>query len=119
MIEFVPAGSVNEDDTGKYIPDVRSYSISKARFITSRKRTRNMLDLTNSWKRIVLKSLDADASNPLEEESSSRVDFHPTSRPANVGEDDSEKEIIIHKRERSPNNPQWDSAYIGTHGSYR
>jgi hypothetical protein len=44
------------DDT-IFIPDVRKINILNSRVITSRKRTRNLLDLTNLWKKVVFSQL--------------------------------------------------------------
>ncbi|TBU65182.1 hypothetical protein BD310DRAFT_764393, partial [Dichomitus squalens] len=41
-----------------YVPDVRKISLIDRRMIVSRKRTRNMFDLTSSWKRMVFQKLD-------------------------------------------------------------
>jgi hypothetical protein len=41
------------------VPDVRKIDILDRRVITSRKRTRNLLDLTSLWKKTVLEKLDA------------------------------------------------------------
>ena len=47
----------NQD--GKFnIPDIRKINILNRRMIVSRKRTRNLFDLTNLWKKIVLSNMD-------------------------------------------------------------
>ena len=43
---------------GHLLPDVRQLDILKRRTIVSRKRTRNLFDLTNLWKNIVLLKMD-------------------------------------------------------------
>ncbi|KAH7916986.1 hypothetical protein BV22DRAFT_990151, partial [Leucogyrophana mollusca] len=45
-------------DDSLYIPDLRKIDILNRRIITSRKRTRNLFDLTGLWKKIVLEKLD-------------------------------------------------------------
>jgi hypothetical protein len=45
------------------MPDIRKIGFDKARMIVSRKRTRNLFDLTNLWKKTVLETLDRDASD--------------------------------------------------------
>lgn len=48
------------------LPDIRKLDILNRRFIVSRKRTRNLFDLTSLWKKVVLSRLDEDASAPDE-----------------------------------------------------
>ncbi|KAF8124644.1 hypothetical protein K438DRAFT_1542043, partial [Mycena galopus ATCC 62051] len=43
-----------------WLPDVRKINILNRRMIVSRKRTRNLFDLTNLWKNTVLLQLDDD-----------------------------------------------------------
>jgi len=40
------------------IPDIRKLDILQRQMIISRKRTRNLFDLTNLWKNIVLTNMD-------------------------------------------------------------
>jgi hypothetical protein len=60
--DFVGVGSttftdLNGDEVS--VPDVSKIGIFNRRWITSRKRTRNLFDLTNLWKKTVLETLDA------------------------------------------------------------
>ena len=55
----LPLGS-NGDLT--LMPDVRKIGFSDKRILVSRKRTRNLFDLTSLWKHTVLTTLDKDAS---------------------------------------------------------
>jgi hypothetical protein len=48
------------------IPDVRTIGFTNRRMIVSRKRTRNLFDLTSLWKKTVLTRLDRDALEPEE-----------------------------------------------------
>ena len=57
-----------------YIPDIRKLDILKRKIITSRKRTRNLLDLASLWKKTVLESMDTQI---LEEEYYNPL-FNPT-----------------------------------------
>lgn len=66
-------GKLNEElcsevwsrETGELIwmPDIRKIDIANRRVIVSRKRTRNLFDLTSLWKKIVVTTLDRDASD--------------------------------------------------------
>lgn len=53
-------------DGVKPVPDIRKLDFLHRRVIMSRKHTKNLLDLTSIWKKIVLLQLDKDASNPLD-----------------------------------------------------
>ena len=44
-----------------WLPDTRKLGIQNRRLITSRKRTRNLFDLTSLWKKIVIDTLDEQA----------------------------------------------------------
>jgi hypothetical protein len=48
-----------------YVPDFRKLKLSKARTITSRKRVRNLMDLTNLWKKEVLLGIDRSLSQDV------------------------------------------------------
>jgi hypothetical protein len=48
------------------MPDVRKINFANKRILVSRKRTRNLLDLTSLWKKTVLSTLDNDASTQNE-----------------------------------------------------
>ncbi|KAJ6524379.1 hypothetical protein B0H19DRAFT_847122, partial [Mycena capillaripes] len=45
----------------KLLPDVRKTDILSRRMIVSRKRTKNLFDLTNLWKRAVIEKMEEDA----------------------------------------------------------
>jgi hypothetical protein len=49
-----------------WLPDIRKISMLDRRFLVSRKRTRNMFDLTNLWKQDVFAKLDEKVSEELE-----------------------------------------------------
>ena len=53
------------DGSFQMIPDIRKTDIFNRRTIVSRKRTRNLFDLTSLWKKTVLQKYEIDASNPL------------------------------------------------------
>lgn len=69
------------------LPDIRKIGILNRRMIVSKKRTRNLFDLTNLWKRTVLLRLDADVLDPdnqlsdseesVASDSSHRMDMDP------------------------------------------
>jgi hypothetical protein len=117
--------------------DVRGTGILESRVIVSRKRTRNMLDLTNLWKKSVLESLERDVlgeiannvrvavarpTNSLDYDVNTQVVGH---RPANrrsgaaiIYEDDEDMEITIGRRS-SPTNEtgsQWASGSMQSWG---
>jgi hypothetical protein len=103
--------SVTESDNGdgQYIADVRKLSVSSSRMITSRKRTRNLLDLTNLWKRVVLESIDEQAAvEPVVSISDNNV---RVVTPEVVGTrnevSDDEDTQYIHRRSSSPTPTQW------------
>jgi hypothetical protein len=48
------------------IPDVRTIGFANRRMIVSRKRTRNLFDLTSLWKKTVLNRLERDVLEPEE-----------------------------------------------------
>ena len=61
-LEATSAGLLSriQDSQGRVCehPDVRKLEILSSRMIVSRKRTRNLFDLTNLWKRLVLTKMD-------------------------------------------------------------
>ena len=58
--------NIDEDGRRECIPDVTKLnSLMRARWIISRRRTRNLFDLTNVWKRIVLTSMDQNLFDDL------------------------------------------------------
>jgi hypothetical protein len=64
---------VNTPSGPRSIPDVRTIGFANRRMIVSRKRTRNLFDLTSLWKKTVLTRLDRDVVEP-EENLSSEMD---------------------------------------------
>ena len=52
----------------KLLPDIRKIGILNRRMIVSRKRTRNLFDMTSLWKKTVLEKMDASLSDPLARE---------------------------------------------------
>jgi hypothetical protein len=55
------------DGTTAWIPDIRKLDILNRRMIVSRKRKRNLFDLTSHWKKLVLETLDKEViDNPRE-----------------------------------------------------
>ncbi|KAL5498076.1 hypothetical protein ACEPAH_2206 [Sanghuangporus vaninii] len=50
--------AVSDDGARVLVPDIRQVNILQKRVITSRKRTRNLLDLSSLWKNTVLLELD-------------------------------------------------------------
>jgi hypothetical protein len=69
---------------GRYeVPDVRKLEISQRRLIVSRKRTRNLFDLTSLWKKTVLQRYDRDV---LSDDQLS--DTHPNSSSESDRESD-------------------------------
>ena len=99
--------------TGKYIADVGKLSISKAKVITSRKRTRNLLDLTNLWKKVVLATLDESAAD----EPAAAISGVVFNEPEVVGfrEEDIDENtgvrILHQRRSSSPTPTQWRLAH--------
>ena len=61
------------------VPDIRKINILNRRMIVSRKRTRNLFDLTSLWKKIVLSTQDRDASQPLRYIATRDTDSEPDS----------------------------------------
>ena len=55
---------LHTSDGQKLMPDVRKIGILNRRMIVSRKRTRNLFDLTSLWKKIVISKLEHDATDP-------------------------------------------------------
>jgi hypothetical protein len=81
-----------------YYPDIRKINILNSRVITSRKRTTNLLDLTNLWKKIVFQRFDAKVGGDLYEELPQSVHDDtvlPTLTPAQIRavESDSDEEF--------------------------
>lgn len=74
------------------MPDIRKINIVNRRMIVSRKRTRNLFDLTSTWKKVVLKQLEEHASQDLEIVAGVEEDA-----PMEEGE-----VIVLHRRSLSP-----------------
>ena len=63
---MTPRGGDAELGRRKRLPDVTKLnSLMRARWLVSRKRTKNLFDLTNLWKRIVLTSMDQNLFDDL------------------------------------------------------
>lgn len=58
----IPAGILTRPIT---IPDVRLTGITEARWLVSRKRTRNMFDLASSWKKEVIHRMEIDTASEI------------------------------------------------------
>ena len=68
-------------------PDIRKLGILNRRMIVSRKRTRNLFDLTSLWKKTVLNQLEIDASR-LGNESNEDIELHRGSSDESSSEND-------------------------------
>jgi hypothetical protein len=112
-----------------YVPDVRKLSIARSRTITSRKRVRNLMDLTNSWKKEVLSGIDRSLSSDVTEPVQREVTQSATQENRTVLEgsveygivhhlgdlprrllhryDDDDDTIYIHKRSSPPAPDTW------------
>ena len=92
-----------------WIPDLRKTGILGRRYIVSRKRGRNIFDLTNTWKKVVFRQMD---ENIAEEGG-----VVPTIPPVDLGShlldaskslaesielSDDESDIVLHRRSASP-----------------
>jgi hypothetical protein len=99
----------SDDGNGLYIADVRKLSVSSSRMITSRKRTRNLLDLTNLWKRVVLELIDEQAAvEPVASISDTHERFvSPEVVGARNEDTDDGDTLYIHRRSSSPTPTQW------------
>jgi hypothetical protein len=104
-----------------YVPDVRKLSIARSRTITSRKRVRNMMDLTNSWKKEVLSGIDRSLSSDLninqdKVENSTPEGSSQMGRVHHLGNlpkrllhryDDDDDTVYIHRRSSPPAPDTW------------
>ena len=114
--------------------DVRKTSLFNSRVIVSRKRTRNMLDLTNLWKRSVIEThedlvLDDLVGTAARYAASKRPDFHDINTAVagpslkrrreaeglNQVEPDNELQPVRYQRS-SPTPEGWRSGALGTWG---
>ncbi|GLB46000.1 hypothetical protein LshimejAT787_5200010 [Lyophyllum shimeji] len=91
------------------IPDVRKLDILERRWITSRKRTLNLHDLTNSWKKIVMEHVaEAKSSKPITEKETDA----PVADAPPESDDNSDGR-------RSPDvGDPWRSAHMGNFGRF-
>ena len=105
--------------TSQEVFDIRETNIMNSRVILSRKRTRNLLDLTNLWKKSVLESLERDVLGEIAQEvrvavarptnaldydvNTSVVGPRPIKRSgAAITYEDSDEEMNIHRRSPEP-----------------
>ena len=51
---------VDDDFVGKFIPDITKINILNRKLLVSRKRTKNLFDFTNLWKRLVVEKMELD-----------------------------------------------------------
>lgn len=122
----------DDPDTWSHpILDIRRSNILNRRLITSRKRTRNLMDITSLWKRTVLENLDElvlddvndvappNTSTASAGTSQTTLDTWDKSNPVgSLSNADSDDELQPARyRERSPGVPaSWRSAPMGTWG---
>ena len=110
----------------EYVPDLGKIGILGSRWIVSRKRTTNLFDLANVWKKIVFQKLDetvaeeggVDPTIPIVEEDNEpgEEDNEPGEEDNELGEEDNEpgedlphnlastdevSDVILHRRSRS------------------
>ena len=85
--------------------DLRDIQFLDRRIITSRKRTKNLFDLTSLWKKVVLSRLDEHAAEDLfttmegPEPPNPLVAAHPlVIQPLNAPESDDEDAVVLHRR---------------------
>lgn len=98
-----------EGEDPLWVPDLRQLDIFGRRMITSRKRTRNLFDLTGLWKNIVLEQLDEKITTELEEDSEQPVvdvslDTGDNSRPSTPASSRMElhfEDPVVHNQRRS------------------
>jgi hypothetical protein len=112
--------------------DIRETDIFNSRVIVSRKRTRNLLDLTNLWKRSVLQGIEEQA---LDDIVNTAAQYTALQRP--VAPDDINTQVVgpvtknnrdqtndddmivyhrAHSPEAGPSNSAWRNATMGTWG---
>jgi hypothetical protein len=65
-IEAARCVVVNTSSGPSPVPDVRTIGLANRKLIVSRKRTRNLFDLTSLWKKTVLSRLERDVLEPEE-----------------------------------------------------
>ena len=95
---------VQVDGEEEMVPDLRKIGVLGRRWIVSRKRTTNLFDLTNQWKKIVFRKLDEDIAEEggvVPEVSDYAEDILLTAAKNTAPEPLEEEEILLHQRERS------------------
>jgi hypothetical protein len=125
-------------DPGEDVPglfDLRDTNIFNSRVLVSRKRTRNILDLTNTWKKVVLENLEVEAladivniakntasvKRPFDHDVNTQV-AGPSTKRARVDLDSDEQMSHLPDRIRyrstspTPISTQWRSGASGTWG---
>ena len=94
------------DGTEIWVPDLRRINILNRRIITSRKRTRNLFDLTGLWKTIIFEQIDEkvleDAYKRPETSVLERIDGLQVCLPDNWAELSSDDEVHTNIRSNSP-----------------
>jgi hypothetical protein len=118
-----------EDENGNLFgfPDLRLYepNVLDARFLVSKTRTRNILDLTNLWKTTVLANLEEqvleEINEPVITEGLLQLRLDPDVNLQVVGAPPLPEDTIddehteLHRRQHSPNAPDsWHSGASGT-----
>jgi hypothetical protein len=117
-----------EDENGNLFgfPDLRKYepNVLDARFLVSKTRTRNMLDLTNLWKTTVLANLEEQVLEEINEplsEGLNQLRLDPDVNLQVVGAlplpevSNEDEHTELHRRQYSPDAPDpWHSGASGT-----
>jgi hypothetical protein len=118
-----------EDENGNLFgyPDLRKYmpNMLESRVIVSKKRTRNLLDLANTWKTTVLAQLEEqvleEVNEPILTEGLDQLRLYSDDEPLTIYQqpllaiDDEDDDVNIHRRQYSPNAPDpWHSGASGT-----
>jgi hypothetical protein len=101
-------------DDSYWEPDIRKTDILSRRMIVSRKRTRNLYDLTNLWKKIVLEKLEEHAIADVIDPAPIRhnavpafVDPIPINQFDQIDSSDDEDVRYIHRRSSPPAPDTW------------
>jgi len=68
------------------LPDIRAIGLDKSRWLVSRKRTRNLLDISSLWKKTVFDKLESDVLEPT-------VEPDPDHEMMNISSDESETDM--------------------------
>jgi hypothetical protein len=121
--------AIGEEDSW----DLRKTNLFNSRVILSRKRTRNFLDISNLWKKIVVQGISGQALDEnisrMQRALTLKRPYVPDVNAMVVGprlkisrlaynEEEDLDHLPYHRRfpEFEPNNPQWSSATMGTWG---